>query len=539
MAKRVVAVFFMLMLSLGLLFVRILSISESDYAQAAAQNHTRTITVGSARGTFYDCNGHPLVNSGKRYVALLKPTPAALSAIEPYVDAQELSGIREKMSKGYPVSVNVDTDAIDCPDITVVTARERYASLQPAVHLIGHLDGSGEAGETGLEKSFNNWLQKQEGDLRVRFSVDAQGRLLSGEPPKIERSGYDSAKGVRLTIDLEIQQLVEQSLSRSSIERGAVVVLETATGKIRAMASCPVFDPNDLAKSLNDTNSPLINRALTPYAVGSIFKPVVAATALEAGLSPGLTYTCTGAITQGKTVFHCHEHGGHGTLDMEGAMEVSCNPYFIFLASKLEPAQIVEMADMLGFGVSTALADGLTAPAGSLPRAEELNAPAAVANFAFGQGTLLATPLQLASLYACIANDGGYQKPILVEGMVDDGGNLLEETEVQPPLQAITEKTARSIQRFLTQTVEEGSGRHARPDGGTAAGKTATAQTGWYDGEREILHTWFAGYFPAEEPEYSIVVLKEDGSSGATDGAPVFKEIAEGIRRMKGAAQGN
>lgn len=157
------------MLSLGLLFVRILSISQSEYAQAAVRNNTRTITVGSARGTFYDCNGLPLVNSEKRYVALLKPTPEALSAIEPYVDAEELSGIREKMSKGYPVSVHVDTDAIDCSDITVVEAKVRYTQRQPAVHLIGHLDGAGEKGETGLEKSFDEWLQMPESDLRVSF----------------------------------------------------------------------------------------------------------------------------------------------------------------------------------------------------------------------------------------------------------------------------------------------------------------------------------------------------------------------------------
>ena len=533
MAKRVIAMFFALMLSLGLLFVRILSISQSEYAQAAVRNNTRTITVGSARGTFYDCNGLPLVNSEKRYVALLKPTPEALSAIEPYVDAEELSGIREKMSKGYPVSVHVDTDAIDCSDITVVEAKVRYTQRQPAVHLIGHLDGAGEKGETGLEKSFDEWLQMPESDLRVSFSIDAQGRLLSGEQPAVERSGYDSPKGVRLTIDKRIQMLAEESLSHSSIERGAVVVLEAATGKIRAMASCPAFDPNDIAESLNDADSPLINRALTPYAVGSVFKPVVAAAALEAGLSSSLSYTCTGAITQGKTVFHCHELGGHGTIDMEEAMEVSCNPYFINLASKLEPEQIVEMADRLGFGTATALADNLSAPAGSLPRAEELNSPAAVANFAFGQGTLMATPLQLASLYACIANDGGYQKAMLIEGLVDDEGNLLEEAEIQPPLQAMSVSTAHTIQRFLIQTVEEGSGRHAKPEGGTAAGKTATAQTGWYDGEREILHTWFAGYFPAEEPEYAIVVLKEDGSSGATDGAPVFKAMAPVINLMK------
>lgn len=220
MAKRVVAMFFALMLSFGLLFVRILSISQSEYAQAAVRNNTRTITAGSARGTFYDCNGLPLVNSDKRYVALLKPTPEALSAIEPYIDAGELSGIREKMSKGYPISIDVDTDAIDCPDITVVEAKVRYTQQQPAVHLIGHLDGAGEKGETGLEKSFDSWLQMPESDLRVSFSIDAQGRLLSGEQPTVERGGYDSPKGVRLTIDKHIQTLAEESLSHSSIDAG-------------------------------------------------------------------------------------------------------------------------------------------------------------------------------------------------------------------------------------------------------------------------------------------------------------------------------
>lgn len=538
MAKRVVGVFFVMALSLGLLFVRILSLSQGGYAQAAAQNHTRTITVGSARGTFYDCTGRPLVNAGERYVALLKPTPKALSAIQPYVSAQELSAIRQQMSKGYPVSVEVETDEIDCADITVITAKQRYESGQPAVHLIGHLDSAGLHGETGLEKSFDSWLQLNNSDLRVSFSVDAQGRLLTGEQPAVERTGYDSAKGVRLTINREIQQSVERALAHSSIERGAVVVLETATGKIRAMASVPSFDPDNLAKSLHDEASPLINRALTPYAVGSIFKPVVAAAALEAGVSSSLTYTCTGAITQGETVFHCHEEGGHGTINMEEAMEVSCNPYFIHLASLLEPAQIVEMADRLGFGIQTELADGLTAPAGTLPKAEELTAPAALANLAFGQGTLLATPLQLASLYACIANDGGYQKPVLVEGLVDENENLLDEVELQPPLQAMSKGTAHTLQRFLTQTVEVGSGKHAKPEGGTAAGKTATAQSGWYDTSGvETLHTWFAGYFPADDPQYAIVVLKEDGSSGATDGAPVFKEIAEDIMRGAGRTE--
>ena len=129
-------------------------------------------------------------------------------------------------------------------------------------------------------------------------------------------------------------------------------------------------------------------------------------------------------------------------------------------------------------------------------------------------------------------------KAPLAEGLVDENENLLDEVELQPPLQAMSKGTAHILQRFLTQTVEVGSGKHAKPEGGTAAGKTATAQSGWYDASGvETLHTWFAGYFPADDPQYAIVVLKEDGSSGATDGAPVFKEIAEDIMRGAGRTE--
>lgn len=119
---------------------------------------------------------------------------------------------------------------------------------------------------------------------------------------------------------------------------------------------------------------------------------MVAAAALEAGLSSSLSITCTGAITQGKTVFHCHELGGHGTIDMEEAMEVSCNPYFINLASKLEPEQIVEMADRLGFGTATALADNLSAAGGFAPPSRGAQFPSRSGKLCLWPGTLMATP---------------------------------------------------------------------------------------------------------------------------------------------------
>ena len=283
---------------------------------------------------------------------------------------------------------------------------------------------------------------------------------------------------------------------------------------------------------MNDPDLPFLNRAFCAYSVGSTFKLLVAAAALEQGYPPSRSFDCQGAIEVLDQTFHCHNLNGHGVLDMQGALEHSCNPYFISLALELGGAPLLYKAQQLGFGTAFEAAPGFRSYSGTLPTARELLAPAATANFGFGQGALTATPVQIACLVSAIANGGGAITPRLVAGSTVDGTSLTSPTAVYSPRPVFLPEAAEQVRRMMVSVVEEGSGKNAKPQRGGAGGKTASAQTGQYlDGE-EVVHAWFAGFYPAEEPRYTIVVFCEGGDSGGDRACPVFKEIADGIAAL-------
>ena len=295
------------------------------------------------------------------------------------------------------------------------------------------------------------------------------------------------------------------------------------------MASAPTFDQNDMASALEAPDGPLLNRALCAYNVGSSFKLAVAAAALEMGVPTDMTYTCPGYIEVEGTVFHCHNLAGHGTIAMPEAVQRSCNVYFIKLARDIGGEAILQTAQRLGFGSGTRLAEGMKGGEGELPALAELEG-GELANFSFGQGKLTATPLQLASMAAAIANGGELVTPRLVLGTTDDGQTLTNPLPRYAPNRAISGSTAQTLQKMMVQVVEQGSGGNAKPQRGGAGGKTASAQTGTVDeaGE-EIVHAWFVGFYPAAMPRWSVVTLCEGGGSGGNTAAPVFRQICDGI----------
>lgn len=213
---------------------------------------------------------------------------------------------------------------------------------------------------------------------------------------------------------------------------------------------------------------------------------------------------------------------------MRGALEHSCNPYFISLALELGGAPLLYKAQQLGFGTAFEAAPGFRSYSGTLPTARELLAPAATANFGFGQGALTATPVQIACLVSAIANGGGAVTPRLVAVPPWTAPRSPIRPPFTLPAPVFLPEAAEQIRRMMVSVVEEGSGKNAKPRRGGAGGKTASAQTGQYlDGE-EVVHAWFAGFYPAEEPRYTIVVFCEGGDSGGDRACPVFKEIADG-----------
>lgn len=491
---------------------------------------SKTVDVAEVRGTVYDCRMRPLTNGEFEYYAAAKPTNEALAKLKGRVLPEIFESVMKRMSKGNPVAVKVDSYIRPSENIITAKVPKRYCSAFTACHVIGSVDNDGN-GISGIEKAFNSILSENNSTVSFRFSANASGRVMLGE--EISVSGNEIPKnGVVLTLDRDIQQITESALDESGAGCAAAVVIEIESGAVRACVSRPIYDQNDISQSLNDEKSPLINRAFLPFSVGSVFKPVVAASALEKGITEKFEYTCTGSVTHNGVTFHCHKEDGHGTVDMADAVAYSCNTYFIALAIETGAKNIINTASNFGFGKETDFVSEMVSSAGNLPTSDELDSKAAIANVSFGQGSLLATPVQICSMMATIARGGVYVSPYLIEGETDANGNLTRIRHYEERKQIISRSTAIKIKSFLEKVVEYGSGSRAKSDFVSVAGKTATAQTGKMESGEEIYNAWFAGYFPADEPKYAVAILKENGGEGALSCAPVFKMIAEKVNSL-------
>jgi penicillin-binding protein 2 len=528
MPKRICILFFLFALCVGLLGLRLLRIPLALPAQSARAG--ASVTVDRSRGAIYDRNGRRLVQADRLAYVAAKPTPAASLALRGALSQARWLAVEERMARGSLVALPVEGPVPPCGDLQLLDIYPRYGARQRAAHVVGYLDGQSGAGVSGIEKAFDDLLGRAAGQISVRMAADVDGRGLAGAALEILDENYHSRAGVRLTLDARVQAIVEEAMELGGVEQGAAVVMDCATGEILALASAPAFDPGDLAPSLHDPREPFFNRALGAYPVGSIFKCFVAAAALEQRISASTRFTCEGELDVGGQVFRCGNGQTHGSLDMPQALAQSCNLYFIQLGQRLLQQPLLDLMRLFGFGEPAALARGIVCAGGNLPAPGELALPGELANFAFGQGKLLGAPLQICAATACLANGGVYHSPTLVQATVDENGAAapwFQDTETR---QVISPAIAAQLRAMMALTVEEGTGRSARPETGGAGGKTATAQTGRYGpGGAEILQTGFTGFFPAENPRYAVTVFRQNGVSGASDCGPVFKRIADAM----------
>lgn len=526
MKKRALLIFLVLSLLFSATGVRLYGLS-SDKIYASVQSSSKSIDIAVLKGSVYDCKMRLLTNSEYDIYAAAKPSNEALAALKGKVLPDVFESVMSRMSKGNPIAVKIESSVDSTENIITAKVPKRYLSAFTACHIIGYLNASGE-GVSGIEKSYNSLLSGNNSTVSFDFSANAKGKVMLGE--EIEVKGNVVPKnGVVLTLDKDIQQITEAVLDASDTDCAAAVVIEIESGAIRASVSRPMFNQYNILDALDDEKSPLINRALLPFSVGSVFKPIVAAAALESGISEEFEYNCTGSVVYNGVTFHCHKKDGHGLLDMNGAVANSCNTYFIELALKTGAKNIVDTASAFGFGKSITLADSMESSKGVLPSEEELDSKAAIANLSFGQGSLLATPIQICSAIATIARGGVYVEPYLIEGECDKEGDVTRIYRYKDGKRVISTNTAEKIRIFLESVVEEGSGNRSKSDFVSAAGKTATAQTGKTENGEEIYNAWFAGYFPADNPKYAVAILKENGGEGAISCAPVFRAIAEKI----------
>ncbi len=494
---------------------------QGGYAGAAVSQSRYTVTVGDAAGGIYDRNFTPLVNAETAYYAVTYPDRKAIEALLPHV--REISPLMEGLRRNRPFACRVDTADVSGSGITILEVPVRCGKQVPAQHVLGYtVDGTG---VTGLEGDYDRILRSTEDIADVTYTVDASGRVLQGLEPEITRISGKNA-GIVTTLDAGIQRICEEA--GAHLEKGAIVVMEVETGDILAMASFPTYSPNCLADALEDENSPFINRCLYTYSVGSIFKLVTAAAAYEQGVTDFIT-ECTGKTEIAGQVFRCHDHEGHGEVDMKQAMIYSCNTYFVELSRQLDPELMRRKAQDLGFGTQIALSGSIVSKSGSLPSQQDLALPAEMANFSFGQGLLTASPLQITQMTCAIANDGEMPVARLLLGYTTDGA-AIENRKPSIYAKSLPREAAYYLQNLMIAAVNENEDSNAVPENVYAAAKTSTAQTGRYD-ERgvEYCHAWITGYIPIEAPQYAITVLVEDGGYGNDAAAPVFREITERI----------
>ena len=523
--RRAAVFFAFCAVAFTLLYLRVGYLSRSPgLAKTARQQSKYTLTVSRTRGGIYDCRLRPLVNEEQEKVWAVLPSAENLTAVRKAVPASRRGEVSEQLKNGRPFLLRGVSD-MEAPGVDSFSVPVRSRDRQLAAHIVGYTDGDGK-GVTGIEKSFNDFLEAASTEQKETYVLDGLGHSIPGIPPEI-RAETASGAGIVLSIDENIQKVVE-NVGSAGLEKGAVVVMDPYTGEIRAAASFPSYTRSTLGACLKDTeNTPMINRAFLSYSVGSTFKVVTAAAALEAGLSMTETYCCTGQIDVSGQIFRCHNRRGHGEMDMVDGMMKSCNPYFIQLGLQVGRSRLLEMTERFGFGSRTVLAEGMTVSGGTVPSLGQLQSPAAVANLSFGQGSLTASPVQICRMMAATANGGMLVTPQLVLGTTADGETLTRNASA-PAVRILSEDVAAQLQSFLIHCVMVEEGQNALPSNNTAGGKTATAQTGRFreDGT-EYEHGWFAGFFPAVNPRYVITVLAEDSGFGNGTAAPVFAEIVE------------
>jgi penicillin-binding protein 2 len=388
---------------------------------------------------------------------------------------------------------------------------EEYEKLEPEGYRIRD-----RVGRSGVERAFERHLRGEWGGQQVEVNAAGQVQRILGDKPA--RAGKD----LRLTLDLPLQQAAERALD--GVRKGAIVALDPNTGAIRALASRPGFDPNVFSPAptstewaaLNGPEAPLLNRAFQGFPPASTFKIITSIAALESGkLQLNEKVPATGSFCYAGLCYR--DHVNMGPIGLTPALAFSSNSFYYRVGLRMGPDPIFKTARLLGYGRSTGIELGDEETEGLLGDQAWKKAvlgepwtPVDTITASIGQGAVLVTPLQMAVMYAAVANGGWLVKPHLVE------------QKPQRTWIGLKPTTLEAVRKGLRMAATEGTARALNDPGlPPAAGKTGTAE----DPPRPV-HAWFGGYAPADKPSLVIVALGENtGGYGGTVAVPMVKAL--------------
>lgn len=570
--------FLLLMVIIARLYY--LQVYQADrYKTLADENRISTRLLVPPRGIIFDRNGVTIASNQQNFQALIvaeqapnvQETLDAFKKIMPLSEAEE-ERIKKDLKRNrsfVPIKIRdnlsweevsrIQLNAPDLPGIVIDEGLTRYYPFGAGMaHILGYVSSVSDKdvkddpllevpgfkiGKSGIEKYLEKALRGESGNLKLE--VNAYGRIMK----EIERVDGIPGKDVQLTIDSRLQQKAFELFGEES---GAAVLLDVHTGEILAFVSAPSFDPNMMTQGLStedwnallhNERNPLTDKAISgQYSPGSTFKMIVALAALEAGVIKPETRTyCAGKMFLGNHAFHCWKKEGHGHLNVVEVLQHSCDIFFYETAQKLGIEKIADMARRFGLGSKINI--GLeNEKAGLIPDKEwklrRFGEPWQQGESlisGIGQGYILTTPLQLATMTARLVN-GGYEiKPTFLK--VSDGEkSKIRKIDVSPT---------------NLELIKEGMYAVVNKPGGTAwrsqfdyhgqrmGGKTGTTQVRritmkerreGIKKESELPwrlrnHALFVGYAPHDNPKYAVAVLVEHGGGGSSVAAPLAGKI--------------
>ncbi len=366
-----------------------------------------------------------------------------------------------------------------------------------------HAVGYTQKGKTGVEAFANVELLRADYNLESIFKRAFDGEKFQG-------------RDVVLTIDSRLQEVAENALGN---HKGAVVLVESSTGKIKAFVSKPDFDPNKVSENweqliTDNENTPLVNRAFAGlYPPGSIFKIVTSQAFLaKNGPDADLSYTCTGEITTDNNTIHCFNGKVHGELDLTSAFRQSCNTYFINMGLAIGEKDLRKAGEKLLFNTTLPLSVDHSRSqllTGTRPTdtkiADTKIADAELSATAIGQGKTLVTPIHMAMIAASVANEGLLMKPYIIDFSKDKKGNIKTKNLPEYGQQIMSPEEAQRLKEMMIQVVENGTGNKAKVNNMSVGGKTGTAEN-----EKDKDHSWFIGFAGKDNPDLSMAIIIEN-----------------------------
>jgi penicillin-binding protein 2 len=569
------------------------TIDENPKPTWETQKQARTFQLGipAPRGQITDRNGYPLAQTRLSYnLALQFPTPlnwddtrvvefarqqitfakGLLSRPIKISDQAILSHYRNRGVLPLTLLEDLRADELAAARRSLTSAlvlQQVYARLYPNGELASHIIGytgkeaplsvrpienkdlifTESQGREGIEQSFDYQLKGQPGSLHVTFDTDGNKSSERVAEPPIP------GDNVITTIDQNLQRICEKVL-KENCKKGAIVIIDPWTGEIHAMASWPEYNPNhfvpiinpQIYKQLNDDPAvPLLPRAYrSAYPPGSTFKTFVGLSGFQSGkLTAKDIFSGPTAIDIGNVTFHNWKKTDAGKLNFVEALTQSCNTWFIQAGIKIGAPNILEWTSRLGLGKKTGIPLNAESK-GSIPSEKKHRLlKGDVANMSIGQGILEITPLQMAQAYGVIATGGQFHQTRLVKQIqgIDNKVIAAYPDRIRDNLQ-IKPADMETLRKALIAVTEDGQGtaHHAQVKGTTVAGKTGTAQWGGKSKETQRTAAWFAGFVPAEQPQYAFAAVYEGDPGdntvhGGSHAAPLIGKVLQEVYGRKDA----